>query len=409
MQPPATIDSSRLAILLMLGIVAVPACRRRPTYHEDVEPLLSAHCASCHAASGVAPVPRLGTYAEAVAAADRIAAAVKNRDMPPWGADNSGHCRTWHGAAWLPDRDVRTIVEWAEGGRSEGAPSGASAAVAPLPPFGPVAAVADIKVDFAPSLGPLSYRCFVVDPGLAHDELVSAFRVISSEPRSVEQVTLYALGSASAEQAAVKLDGAEPGAGFRCYGSPDIDGASLLMSWTWDSPVLRLPEGYAIRVGQGRKLLMQIHYNVVATGLGVPTRTRVELERARDASKEAAYLTLSPPSLHLPAGRIAVEASAEVPVDRATEALAVVPRMHTLGKTMQLDLARASRKECVASFDHWSFYRQRIFLYESPLRIEAGDTIRISCVYNTQGRTQTTEMGERIEDEECLAALLVAR
>jgi hypothetical protein len=62
----------------------------------------------------------------------------------------------------------------------------------------------------------------------------------------------------------------------------------------------------------------------------------------------------------------------------------------------------------VANFDHWSFYRQQLFEYQSPLQIEAGDTIRISCVYNTQSRAITTVEGETIADEECLASMLVA-
>ena len=81
--------------------------------------------------------------------------------------------------------------------------------------------------------------------------------------------------------------------------------------------------------------------------------------------------------------------------------------MHTLGKTMQLDALRNGASKCVGNFDHWNFYRQRLFEYAAPVRLEAGDVVRVSCVYNTQNRSEPTEMGERIDQEECLASLLV--
>jgi hypothetical protein len=47
--------------------------------------------------------------------------------------------------------------------------------------------------------------------------------------------------------------------------------------------------------------------------------------------------------------------------------LGIAPRMHVLGETMQLDLLRGTERTCAASFDHWDFYRQRLFVYEKPL------------------------------------------
>jgi hypothetical protein len=74
---------------------------------------------------------------------------------------------------------------------------------------------------------------------------------------------------------------------------------------------------------------------------------------------------------------------------------------------MQIDRVRAGKRECVANFDHWHFYRQRFFEYASPLELEPGDKLKVSCVYNTQSRAEPVGMGERIADEQCLAALLV--
>src|SRR5882672_1063380 len=203
-----TTSRRRCSTLVFAGLVVActSSCRRRPTYYQEVAPILAARCVSCHGEGSVS-TPRLGTYAEASAAAAKIALAVRTRDMPPWGADNSGQCRTWHAASWLPDADVRTLVDWAEGSHAEGdASQRRPASIPPPPAFGPVGAVAAMNADYTPGLGPLAYRCFIVDPDLAQDQLIGAFRVVSSEPRSVEQVTLYALDSQESELAATKLD-----------------------------------------------------------------------------------------------------------------------------------------------------------------------------------------------------------
>jgi hypothetical protein len=61
-----------------------------------------------------------------------------------------------------------------------------------------------------------------------------------------------------------------------------------------------------------------------------------------------------------------------------------------------------ARGDCVA-FDHWSFYRQRLFRTAAASKPA---TLRISCVYNA-GRTRRHRWAT-IDDEECLASLLVA-
>jgi len=239
------------------------------------------------------------------------------------------------------------------------------------------------------------------------DRLVTAFRVTSTEPRSVQQLTLYALDSPRAEERASHLDNADGEPGYGCYGSSRVDGARLVMSWTWDSPVLRLPRGFGVRLHGNRKLVLQIHYNPVATGLDVPTRTRVELEFDDDV-REASLFDVAPAALRLDPGMTRVEASAEVTVPDALTLLGVAPRMHSLGKTMELDRVGRQREECLANFDHWDFYKQRLFEYVRPVFLRSGDVLRISCVYNTQNRVAPTRAGERIDDEQCVAALLVA-
>jgi Copper type II ascorbate-dependent monooxygenase, C-terminal domain len=396
---------ARLAVAVMA--CGAQSCDRAPTYYEDVRPILSRSCAPCHSRGGVAPTPRLETLEEITSALGKIRLAVKMRDMPPWGAENTGLCGTWKGALWLPDAELRTLVKWTEN-PIPGDPKRARDAPRPAEPsFRSSGLVADIGGDFRPGLGPDAYRCFVTEPGVTKDAVATAFRATSTERRSVEHVALYASDSPETDAALTALDAIDPALGYSCYGSSGVSSARLLASFTWDSPVLRMPRGYGVRLRAGRKVVVQIHYNPIATGLGVPTRTRIEIE-VDDRAREASFLTVSPGDFRLEPRRTHVEAHGEATLPHAFRLLGVAPRMHSLGKVMQLDRNSDADWACTGSFDHWNFYRQRFFELEKPLDLRAGTRLRVSCAYDTESRAEPVRMGDAIDEEECVAALLVA-
>jgi Copper type II ascorbate-dependent monooxygenase, C-terminal domain len=381
-------------------------CKHEPTYARDVAPILAASCIGCHRRGGVAPVPLLETFDQVRAAAGLVRLAVQRRDMPPWGADNNGMCRTWRGALWLPSSDIRTIVAWADGRRDAGDLTQEQPAVTSPASFHPSGFALAMRDEYVPGLDATAYRCFVVDPGLMSDRLVTAFRVTSSEPRSVAQVTAYALDSADEDVAATALDAADPEAGYTCYGSSRIFGARLIASWTWNSPVLRLPAGTGVRLHAGHKAVLQIHYNAIATGLDTATRTELELE-LDDRAREVSFLDVAVDHFELPAGLTQTHVGAKHVFGTPMTIVALAPRMHVLGDSMQIDLSRGSSRECVANFSHWNSYRQQIFEYEQPLRVQIGDRLDISCTYDTRSRSIPTMAGESIQQEQCLASLLV--
>jgi hypothetical protein len=385
----------------------VGGCHRAPTYYEDVRPIFERSCVHCHRRDGVAPVPELVSFEQVAVAAVEIRHAVQMHEMPPWGADNSGYCGTWHDALWLRDEELRTLTKWTEDPRPGDPDRARTAPPRALPSFRASGVVLDTGGDFRPGLGPSAYRCFVVGPAVARDRIATAFRIVSSEPRSVEQLTLYALDSPEGDNAATLLDAEDVKLGYTCYGSSRIAGARLLTSWTWDSEVSRLPAGFGVRVPGARKLVVQIHYNPIATGLDVPTHTKLELE-LDDGARPANFFAVAPDAIDLAPQLTHAEVRAVVRVPRAIRILGVAPRMHSLGKTMQLERFEAGSWRCMSSFDHWNFHRQRFFQLESPVDLDAGARLRLSCAYDTESRGEPTHMGESIQDEECLAELLTA-
>jgi len=84
-----------------------------PTYYTDVQPIIEAHCSSCHIDGGIAPFA-LQNGADAVKWAARIAAVTKNGYMPPWTAGPES-------PAFLNDRRLgaatkQILSDWAAAG-----------------------------------------------------------------------------------------------------------------------------------------------------------------------------------------------------------------------------------------------------------------------------------------------------
>ena len=405
----AGVCRSALYLLLALSALSTACQRRQITYTEDVAPLIAARCLGCHANEGLAALPTLDSYERVVSSALRVKLAVEGRMMPPWGADNTGLCRTWKHALWLSKSEIETFGTWI----THGVPRGPE-----RPPTRPqsaeasrklahVDAVLDTGASYEPTLGSGSYRCFIVDPQLARDRLLSAFRVVSSDPRMVAQITVFALESEEGEARAMELDRQEEGPGYTCYGGARVEPARWLLSWTWDAPVMSLPQGTGLRMQGGRKLVLQIHYNVVSSGLGNATRTRVELA-FDDSAREAEWLRVAAADFALPPGKTYADARGDLTIGAPLTVYGAAPRMHTLGQSLELaQRSGAGRDTCIGSFDHWNFYRQRLFEYEAPLQLSAGDHVRVSCVFNTLGSHAPVRRGETIDDEECAGYLYV--
>ena len=84
-----------------------------PTYYTDVQPILEAHCSSCHIEGGIAPF-ELQSGTDAVKWAARIAAVTKSGYMPPWPAGPES-------PAFLNDRRLgvatkQILSDWAAAG-----------------------------------------------------------------------------------------------------------------------------------------------------------------------------------------------------------------------------------------------------------------------------------------------------
>ncbi|AKT40931.1 hypothetical protein [Chondromyces crocatus] len=380
-----------------------------PTYYKDVAPILMDNCASCHRAEGIAPFSFL-TYEDAKIAAYSIRNTTEQRLMPPFVLDNTGDCNTYSDARWLTDEQIKTIGDWVEAEMPEGDP--ADGPEIPPPPVGldRVDVTFDMGVEYTPDASLTDdYRCFIIDPQLANDAYMIASEVIPGDQRVVHHAILYALDDESAEQAAADKDNQDNRPGYPCFGGAGVN-ARWLVGWAPGGRATTYPEGTGIKLEAGRKAVLQVHYNL--SNGPMPDRTRVDLKLAPSVDKEAAVTPLPALNLNLPPGQERAEASFQFTLPAQTPEITIYgvgPHMHTLGKTMDVSAVRGDDETCLARVTNWNFHWQSNSFYTTPIRVRGGDTLKITCGFDTTRRTEPTTWGEGTEDEMCIAFLYMTR
>jgi Copper type II ascorbate-dependent monooxygenase, C-terminal domain/Copper type II ascorbate-dependent monooxygenase, N-terminal domain len=377
-----------------------------PTYAEVVAPILLKNCANCHYDGGIAPFPLL-TYEDAKPLAGLIKDRTTAREMPPYNPNNCGHCNTFVDAKWLTSEEIAIIAAWAEAG----APSGdlTKAPAPPAPPEGLTESNGtwDMGVSYTPNDKVADdYRCFLVDPKLAADQFVTGYEVIPGDPRVVHHVIAYTLESDAAQTQAEALDAQDAIPGYQCYGGPAVN-SRFTIGWAPGGGATRFPANTGLRVPGNRKFVMQIHYNV-ADG-AFPDQTKIKVNLAPSVEKEARIEKIAAGNINIPPNQQLFEVTNGNPVPQAAGTVTlwgVAPHMHQTGRTMKIT-ATGSQDQCLLDVGNWDFHWQSFNMFTKPLTVQGGDTVTITCGYNTMGRSTVTTSGESTEDEMCMGFFYV--
>ena len=96
-------------------VTLIPNAPRDVTYAKDVAPIIQDNCVRCHRPESVAPMS-LQTYEEVRPWARVIMDRVVKRQMPPWPIDQSVGITEFKNDPSLSEEQIRTIVDWVEGG-----------------------------------------------------------------------------------------------------------------------------------------------------------------------------------------------------------------------------------------------------------------------------------------------------
>jgi hypothetical protein len=423
-----------------------------PTFHEQVAPILNEQCVSCHQEGGIGPF-RLDRYEDAREYADAIASAVSARKMPPWGVDNTGDCQTFLGARWLSDAEINTISKWAQAGAPEGTAGHLSAPQGPLTSLSGNIVEVGMAQPYVPApseMGPMDdYRCFLLDPDLPADRYVTGFEVLPGNSALVHHVVVFSvdpeqvvgmgengepLTNAQMLENLQKAEGSRPG--WTCFGAAGegVAPSGIPITWAPGTPVTHYPEGTGLSLRRGHQLVMQVHYHLhgghgLHTETGGSDQTRVRLELAEHVARPAfaempdGFLetAFTPNPASLPPGQEAIpytwtlsgEAAAQFFQEETGtrpsrfEIFGIFPHMHGAGRMMSASLVGGSQEVCMAQVPRWDYRWQQFYFYETPVSWLPSQDLRVTCTFDTRGRTQPTRPGLGTEDEMCLFGLYV--
>ncbi|MCZ7582095.1 MAG: hypothetical protein M5R36_01495 [Deltaproteobacteria bacterium] len=255
------------------------------------------------------------------------------------------------------------------------------------------------------------YRCFLLDPGLDRDAFVTGYEVIPGEPEIVHHAIVYNLNNPIALRNAYELDAEDPEPGWTCYGGSGAGGAGLVALAGPTGGASYYPEGTGIRLKAGTRVVLQVHYHLT-DGYekhegedGHTDRSTLALRLADAVEKEAWLFLVAVRDLELPPGRDLVLQTDEMvlpPAGPDATIWGVAPHMHELGKTFLVERIRGGESTCMAKVNDWNFLFQDFGEYTEPMVIKPGDTLRVTCGYDTRGQTETTYWGDSSTDEMCI-------
>lgn len=413
-----------LRLVFASVLISVAVAVAQPTYYDSVSRIFRDKCEGCHRPNDLAPFA-LSDYKVAETWAEDIKNAVSAGRMPPW-KPKAGHGE-FKGAFGLTDAERKTIVEWVDAGSPAGDESNQ---LQPLDNttewvLGYPDQVLSMLQSFEPPLGQDVYRCFVIPTEFTSDRYLKAIDYLPGDRGIVHHVLLYA----DTQGVGDRLDAADDGPGYNCFGGPGIDIGlnslrSLLGGWAPGQRAHLMPDELGLFVPKGAKLIMQIHYFPVART--APDQTRIGLYFHEKKPKNTLLMVpVLNQSFKIPPGAEAHQVQEVFPngslatlfdlvgLAEPTKLYSVYPHMHLLGTQIKVDITDRNAKELAPMIyiDKWDFNWQGSYDFVKPLELKSGQRIKLNCTfnnsesnpYNPNNPLVTVGWGERTTDEMCLA------
>ena len=315
-----------------------------------------------------------------------------------------------------------------------------------------------------PSTGTDDYRCFLLDPRLSRDAMVTGVDVLPGNPKVVHHVILFRVPPAQVARAQA-LDAAQPGQGWTCFGGSGVEGqgdsldaAPWLGAWAPGGGERVLAKDIGMPLEKGSRVVMQVHYNLLAGRGPDTTAARLRLAPA-DGSRKTLQTMLLPAPVELPCrlghtgplcnreasvadvtkrfGTIAgvtgnflnmiCKGVGPSPTQRCTRPVtekatirAVAGHMHLLGRSISITVNRGRPDERrVLDIPVWDFDDQGSRAVAPAVHVKPGDTLTVECRHDQALRDvlpafagqpeRYVVWGEGTTDEMCLGIVMVTR
>ena len=359
---PQVIRATRVAAAALLFLAPAVAAGQnldRPTFVDDVAPILHANCVSCHQPGDIGPMS-LRTYREVRPWARSIARAVENRDMPPWDAD-PGY-GPWSNDISLSDDEITAITRWA----ANGAPRGEGNEPVYEKPeatgewaFGEPDWVFEFDPYAVAAEGEDEFLVVPITTGFDEDRWIRAIEVQPGNRKVLHHFILWR----AAEGAAYQED--------------------WMAAWTAGAKPYQFPAGSARLLQKGRMMIGDFHYHPRGEAATDSTRIGLWFAEPGEVEKELITLPIWNAGINIPAGDPNYEADASRVFEEDVLIHAFTPHMHYRGKSMffTAELPDGSTRDLlgVSSYDfHW----QTTYQLSEPIRLPAGTRVHVKAAFD---------------------------
>ncbi len=404
------------------------------TYHKDVRAIIEQKCQGCHQPGQIGPF-NLMTYKDVFQYKIAIKNEVKSRRMPPWKPDNT--CNQYEQDFGMSDKDIKTLVEWIDKGAVEGKASTYKkpAALKPVPTIR-----ADVKIKlpvaYKPKNMPDDYRCFMIDWPHKKDKFITGYKILAGNKKIAHHLIAFVVPP-KAIDTFKKYDDADPDEGYSCYGGPTGKGGGnnikaftsirWIGAWAPGRDVSVFPKGTGVKIPGGSKIILQMHYNVLSNN-PKPDQSAIHFQVADKVKKEGFIQPFADPSwviaktMGIPAGTANTEHSfvRALSDKRALNLHGFGLHLHTRGRSGAITILGkdGKTKACGLKIPSWDFNWQGSYQLLKPIRLEKGEKIKLTCVWDNSAANQPVLDGKKTKpkdlnwgdgtlDEMCLGVLFI--
>ncbi|GLH99689.1 monooxygenase [Phytohabitans aurantiacus] len=318
----------------------------------------------------------------------------------------------------------------------------------------------------APNGGTDEYRCFLVDPGLSTKAYLTGSQFLPQNADIVHHAIFFRLSPVGVKEAR-QLDERSPGEGWQCFGDSGVDSegeGAWVAHWAPGANEVLLGEGLGYEMPPGSQMVMQVHYNLLATDgkAGGTDQSRIRLRLADDSTRMTPLNTfLASAPIELPctpqesgplcdretaikdvtkrfgedvgstAGALVEWCSkgkpapgptqhCDIPAEEAATIYATAGHMHLLGRSIKVELNPGTAgATTLLDVPQYNFDDQAIRPLAAPVKVKQGDTIRVTCTHDAGLRRMLPQLqklppryvvwGDGTSDEMCLGLLIGTR
>jgi len=379
----------RLPLFTLLAAACVSAAPLE--FHKDIEPLLQAHCQTCHRPGEIGPMPLL-TYEQARPWAKSIRQAVVTRKMPPWFADNS--VQHYSNDSSLSAAEIETIERWVDAGAPEGDPKLAPPARAFVDGWniGNPDMIVEMPASYEiPAKGTIEYTYIIIPTNLKQDMWVQALEVRPQDRAHVHHIVLYERQAGSQwlrEYPAGVPFVPAPREGQKQRSSDGDRTAEGSLADEWlvgyapGTQPYRLPDGTAFRVAAGSDFVLQVHYTT--NGKPGSDRSKIGLIFSKTPPTKRAFIAnVADTKFVIPPGAADYSAKAEITLASDAQLLAVAPHMHLRGKAMDMRAVYPTgESEPLFNVPHYDFNWQINYYFPTPKLLPRGTKLEVTGVWD---------------------------